>query len=63
MPELKEMVKIVKAPEEKQYLICIAGKDGAEDEWEIVTGRTNAYEKIKNLDEQLSNLYKKVGEN
>ena len=48
MPELKEMVKIVKSPEEKQYLICIAGKDGAEDEWEIVTGRTNAYEKIKN---------------
>ena len=35
MPELKEMVKIVKSPEEKQYLICIAGKDGAEDEWEI----------------------------
>lgn len=48
MPELKEMVKIVKSPEERQYLICIAGKDGAEDEWEIVIGRTNAYEKIKN---------------
>jgi hypothetical protein len=48
MPELKEMCKIVKTPEEKQYLICIAGKDGAEDEWEIVTGRTAAYEKIKN---------------
>lgn len=47
MPELKEMVKIVKTPEEKQYLICIKGKDGGEDEWEIVTGRTAAYERIK----------------
>ena len=48
MAEKKEMVKIVKSPEEKQYLICIAGKDGGEDEWEIVIGRTAAYERIKN---------------
>lgn len=53
MQEKKEMFKIVdkstkKNPEEKQYLICISGKDGVEDMWEIVTGRTAAYEFIKN---------------
>lgn len=36
-----------KTPEEKQYLLCIAGKDGADDEWEIITGRTATYERIK----------------
>lgn len=49
--QLKEMVKIVKdevkTPEEKQYLICIRGKDGGADEWNIVEGRTEAYEYIK----------------
>lgn len=49
---LKEMVTIVKdqkkTPEEKQYLICIRGKDGGTDEWNILEGRTDAYEYIKN---------------
>lgn len=48
---LKEMVTIVKdqvkTPEEKQYLICIRGKDGGTDEWNVVEGRTEAYEYIK----------------
>lgn len=50
---MKEMVKIVdnskplKSPEERQYLICIAAKDGGNDIWDIITGRTNAYEFIK----------------
>ena len=52
--QLKEMVKIVdnkkKHPEERQYLICIAGK--SEDFWNIITGRTEAYEFIKeNIDD------------
>lgn len=54
MPELKEMVKIVdntkKHPENRQYLICIAGLN--QDSWIIVTGRTEAYEYIKsNIDD------------
>ncbi len=53
MPEMKEMVKIVdntkKHPENRQYLICIAG---TYDSWVIVTGRTEAYEYIKqNIDD------------
>jgi hypothetical protein len=53
MPEMKEMVKIVdnteKHPEDRQYLICIATKSGSgvQDSWAIVTGRTEAYEYIK----------------
>ena len=51
MPQLKEMVTIVKdqkkTPEEKQYLVCIRGKDGGTDEWNILEGRTDAYEYIK----------------
>lgn len=54
---MKEMVKVVdntkKHPEDRQYLICIRTKDGsgAQDSWEIVTGRTEAYEYIKeNID-------------
>ena len=53
MAELKEMVKIVdntkKHPEDRQYLICIKAKpeSGVEDSWIIVTGRTAAYDHIK----------------
>ena len=57
MAEMKEMVKIVdntkKHPEDRQYLICIQTKDGSgeQDSWIIVTGRTEAYEHIKeNID-------------
>lgn len=54
MPEMKEMVKIVdntkKHPEDRQYLICITGM--SQDSWVIVTGRTEAYEYIKeNIDD------------
>ena len=55
---MKEMVKIVdntkKHPEDRQYLICIRAKEGSgtHDSWEIVTGRTEAYEYIKsNIDD------------
>ena len=58
MAEMKEMVKIVdntkKHPEERQYLICIRTKSGSgvQDSWDIVTGRTEAYEYIKtNIDD------------
>jgi hypothetical protein len=50
---LKEMVKVVdntkKHPEDRQYLICIRAKEGThyQDCWDIVTGRTAAYEYIK----------------
>lgn len=57
MPELKEMVKIVdntkKHPEDRQYLICIKAKPGSgeTDSWDIVIGRTEAYNYIKdNID-------------
>lgn len=49
----KEMVRIVdnskpyKNHEEKQYLICIAAPYSDSDIWNIVTGRTAAYEYIK----------------
>ena len=36
-----------KNPEDKIYLLCIAGKDGAPDSWELITGRTELYETIK----------------
>lgn len=36
-----------KDSEERVYLLCIAGKDGGEDYWELVTGRTDAYTTIK----------------
>ena len=54
MAELKEMVKVVdntkKHPEDRQYLICIAGT--TQDSWVIITGRTEAYEYIKeNIDD------------
>lgn len=54
MPEMKEMVKIVdntkKHPEDRQYLICIAGS--TQDSWVIVKGRTEAYNYIKeNIDD------------
>ena len=55
---LKEMVKVVdntkKHPEDRQYLICIRAKEGsgAQDSWDFVTGRTEAYEYIKsNIDD------------
>ena len=55
---LKEMVKVVdntkKHPEERQYLICIRAKEGtySQDCWDIVIGRTAAYEYIKeNIDD------------
>jgi hypothetical protein len=55
---MKEMVKVVdnkqKHPEYRQYLICIRTKDGsgAQDFWDIVTGRSEAYELIKeNIDD------------
>lgn len=58
MPEMKEMVKIVdntkKHPEDRQYLICMRVKPGSEawDCWDIVTGRTAAYNYIKeNIDD------------
>ena len=50
---MKEMVKVVdnakKHPEERQYLICIRAKigSGAQDTWDIIIGRTDAYEYIK----------------
>lgn len=57
MQEMKEMVKIVdntkKHPEDRQYLICIIAKSGSgeQDSWDIVTGRTAAYDYIKeNID-------------
>lgn len=37
-----------KNPEDKVYLLCIAGKDGAPDSWELITGRTELYDTIKN---------------
>lgn len=51
---MKEMVKIVdntkKHPENRQYLICIAGL--TQDYWNIITGRTEAYNFIKeNIDD------------
>lgn len=54
MPEMKEMVKIVdntkKHPESRQYLICISSQ--TQDSWVIVTGRTEAYNYIKeNIDD------------
>lgn len=54
MVQMKEMVKIVdntkKHPEERQYLICISGL--SQDNWVIVTGRTEAYNYIKeNIDD------------
>ena len=58
MAEIKEMVKVVdntkKHPEDRQYLICIRAKadSGTQDSWEIVIGRTEAYEYIKtNIDD------------
>ena len=58
MAELKEMVKVVdntkKHPEDRQYLICIRAKEGSgtQDYWDILTGRTEAYEYIKsNIDD------------
>lgn len=54
MAEMKEMVKVVdntkKHPEDRQYLICIRAKSGSGeyDSWEIVKGRTEAYEYVKN---------------
>ena len=56
--EMRQMIRHVKpdeprtkSHEEKQYLICIAAKPGDYDLWEIVIGRTNAYEFIKdNID-------------
>lgn len=54
MSEMKEMVKVVdntkKHPEDRQYLICYRAKQGSgeNDGWEIVTGRTEAYNFIKN---------------
>lgn len=55
MKELKEMVRLVdntkKYPEDRQYLICIANTDGDSDIWQIITGRKNAREFIKdNID-------------
>lgn len=52
---MKEMVKVVdntkKHPEDRQYLICIKAKQESEfqDSWDIVVGRTEAYEYIKNI--------------
>lgn len=49
----KEMCKVVdntkKHPESKQYLICIQGTPGSgiQPDWEIVTGRSAAYEYVK----------------
>ena len=49
------MVKVVdntkKHPEERFYLICVRGKRGSEisDAWDIVKGRTEAYEYIKEI--------------
>lgn len=37
-----------KDPENKVYLLCIAGKDGANDSWDLIIGRTELYETIKN---------------
>lgn len=52
---MKEMARIIdnkkKNPEDRQYLICISAKDGEDDSWQIITGRTNAYEYLKdNID-------------
>ena len=32
-----------KDPENKVYLLCIAGKDGANDSWELITSKTALY--------------------
>lgn len=47
--QMRMMAKTVKkkSPDEKEYLICIKGKDGAEDSWDIVIGRDEAYTYIK----------------
>lgn len=52
--KLVEMCKIVedkKSYEERQYLICYKAKKDADitDGWDIVIGRTNAYEYIKDI--------------
>jgi hypothetical protein len=55
----KEMVKVVdntkKHPEDRQYLICIKtkGGSGVQDSWDIVIGRTAAYEYIKECIEDI----------
>ena len=36
-----------KNPEEKEYLICIVNKNGTDYDWDIIEGRTNVYEYIK----------------
>ena len=56
MAELRQMVSIDdntkqrkgKNPEFKTYLLCVTGKEGYEDYWEIIEGRSNVYEHIKN---------------
>ena len=67
MPEKKQMYRIVNPdqdkrydekirledPERRQYLICISAQAGSgeEDMWRLVTGRTEAYNLIKdNID-------------
>lgn len=55
MEEMKEMVKVVdntkpyqKPAELKEYLLCLVDKNSGEKSWNIVVGRTEAYESIKN---------------
>ena len=57
--ELKEMCTIIddenkkKGPEEKLYLICVAGLGDNPNDWVIVEGRTEAYEYIKDMIEEI----------
>lgn len=57
MRELKEMVDIVdikpKSPEEKQYLICVSGIGDTPNDWYIAHGRTDAYDYIKGMIENI----------
>lgn len=42
--------KMEKTPEEKKYLVCIETRSNSKDGfWEILTGRSEVYEYIKNI--------------
>ena len=53
--EKKEMIQVVKksdtlavpTSEEKQYLVCLTNENHSIESWEFITGRTEAYELIK----------------
>lgn len=59
MPELVQMAHLVKNDgerkdaEERLYLVCLAGVEGVEDDWYLCTGRTEAYDTIKDCIESI----------